>query len=56
MTAADLLRRAADALDDYVVSPRVERVAKLMALKIIRACGSGVCEEEARLLCELLDD
>lgn len=56
MTAADLLRRAADVVDDTAIGERKAGLIKLMALHIIRTCGSGEHAEEARLLCELLGD
>jgi hypothetical protein len=55
MTAADLLRRAADVVEDSAIGERKSRVIKLVALHVIRACGSGEHAEECRLLCELLD-
>lgn len=56
MTAADALRRAADVIDDSAIGERKERAIRLLALYVIRACGSGENGEEARLLCELLAD
>jgi hypothetical protein len=56
MTAAELLRRAADTVDDSAIGERKERLIKLMALHVIRSCGSGEHAEESRLLCELLGE
>lgn len=55
MTTAELLRHAADKLDDGVVPSGNERAARLMALHLNRALGDPYFAEEARLLCELLD-
>lgn len=49
------MERAAEAVDSYVLSEKDVRVVKLMALHIIRRCDGHACEEEARLLIELLD-
>ena len=55
MTPADLLRRAADVVDDSAIGERKGRIIKLIALHVIRACGEGENAEECRLLLELLD-
>ena len=52
---AALLRRAADALDDMVVSERDQRVIALLALHILRHTGAHYAPEEAELLIELLE-
>lgn len=52
---AALLRSAADAVDDCVLSDREKRTIALLALHVKRACGAGYCPEEARLLMELLE-
>lgn len=54
-SASELLHRAADNLENYVVSEQTQRIAKLMALHLIRRTGNGATDEEARLLLELLD-
>ena len=54
-SASELLHRAADNLDNFVVSEKTSRIAKLMALHITRRVGNGATDEEARLLLELLD-
>jgi hypothetical protein len=56
MTAAEALRRAADAVNDCAIGERKERVIRLLALHVIRVCGEGENAEEARLLCELLGE
>jgi hypothetical protein len=56
MTAAEALRHAADVVEDSAIGQRKERVIRLLACYIVRACGSGECAEEARLLIELLND
>ena len=56
MTAAESLRRAADTVEASAIGERKERVIRLLALHVIRACGSGENAEEARILCELLGD
>jgi len=56
MTAAEALRHAADVVEDSAVGERKERVIRLLALYIHRACGSGENAAEAKLLCELLRD
>lgn len=56
MTAAEQLRHAADVVDDSAIGERKERVIRLLALHIVRACGSGENAEEARLLLELMGD
>jgi hypothetical protein len=55
MTAAQALRHAADVVEDSAIGERKERVIRLLALYIQRACGSGENAEEARLLLELLN-
>lgn len=55
MNASEALRRAADVVEDSAIGERKERIIRLMALHIIRTCGSGENGEEARLLMELLD-
>lgn len=54
--AADRLRHAADVVEGMVLAGRTEKVIRLMALHIIRSCGSPDCAEEARLLIDLLED
>jgi hypothetical protein len=56
MTTADLLRAAADKLDDCVIPAENERVARLMALHLCRVVGDPHFAEEARLLVGLLRD
>lgn len=56
MTASEALRRAADTVEASAIGERKERVIRLLALHVIRACGSGEHQEEARLLMELLGD
>ena len=53
-SAGDLLRRAAECADTYVVSDKEQATFKLMALHIIHACGAKAGGEQAKLLCELL--
>ena len=55
-SAAQALRHAADVVEDSAVGERKERVIRLLALHVIRSCGSGENSEEARLLIELLND
>jgi hypothetical protein len=55
VTAAESLRHAADVVEDSAVGERKERVIRLLALYIQRACGSGENAEEAKLLLELLN-
>lgn len=55
-SAKALLERAAMCMDDFVVSEKTLRIAKLMALHLIRRVGEGATDEEARLLLELLDE
>jgi hypothetical protein len=55
MVAADLLRRAADTVENTAMGERKDRLIRLLALHVIRCCGSGENAEEARLLIELLD-
>lgn len=54
-SAKALLERAAMCMENYVVSEETQRIAKLMALHLIRRVGNGATDEEARLLLELLD-
>lgn len=54
-SARALLERAALCTESYVLSEKDRHVAKLMALHIIRRCDGHACDEEARLLIELLD-
>ncbi len=54
MTAAELLRRAADTCEASAIGERKDRIIRLLALHIIRTCGEGENAEEARLLLELL--
>jgi hypothetical protein len=56
MTPSDALRRAADVVDDSGIGERKGRIIRLLALHIIRSCGSGENAEEARLLIEMLAD
>lgn len=56
MTAAESLRRAADVVEESGIGERKERVIRLLALYVVRACGSGENAEEARLLIDLLND
>ena len=56
MTAAEALRHAAEVVEDSAIGERKERVIRLLALHVIRACGEGENAEEARLLCELLGE
>lgn len=53
--ASEALRRAADVLDDHVVSDKALAIYELMALHIIRSCGDANSYREARLLMRLLD-
>ena len=53
--AAEALRRAADALEDYAVSETQAELAELMALHILRVVGSGNSAREAVLLMRALD-
>lgn len=55
-SARQLLERAALCMDDYAVSEQTLRVAKLMALHLIRRVGDGATDEEAKMLLELLDE
>lgn len=55
MTPGDLLRRAAEVVDETAIGNRKAAAIKLLALHIIRCCGSGESAEEARLLMELLE-
>ena len=52
--AADLLRKAADACETYVLSERETRRVKLAALHIIDICGSQTSAEATELIIELL--
>lgn len=54
-SAKALLERAAMCMEDYAVSEETTRIAKLMALHLIRRVGNGATDEEAKLLLELLD-
>ena len=56
MSAADLLRRAADTVENTAMGERKDRLIRLLALHVIRCCGSGENAEEARLLLEMLDE
>ena len=56
MTASEALRHAADVVEDSAIGERKERVIRLLALYVVRACGAGEDAEEARLLCEMLGD
>lgn len=56
MTPAEALRHAADVVEDSAIGERKARVIRLLCLHIVRACGSGECAEEARILTELLND
>ena len=56
MSAADLLRRAADTVENTAMGDRKDRLIRLIALHFIRCCGSGENAEEARLLLEMLDE
>jgi DeoR/GlpR family transcriptional regulator of sugar metabolism len=53
-SAKELLYRAGDAMEEYAVSEQTIRIAKLMALHLVRRVGSGASDEEAKLLLELL--
>lgn len=55
MTPAQLLRMAADACEDAAIGERSEIAISLLALHILRVCGGGAREDEARLLMRLLD-
>ena len=55
-SAKELLERAAYCMDSYAVSEKTTRIAKLMALHLIRRVGDGASEEEAKLLLELLNE
>jgi hypothetical protein len=52
---AALLRRAADACDDYVLSDKDHDAIQLMAHHILHRCGTEACEDEAKLLMRVLD-
>jgi len=56
MTPADYLRAAADACDNYALGRRQEIAVILVALHVLRLCGTGAREDEAKLLIELLGD
>lgn len=54
--AANLLRRAADTVEQSVVSVHAERVISLLALHIIRSCGTPAHQDEAKILLALLEE
>jgi hypothetical protein len=54
MKTSDLLRAAADKLDDCVIPAENERIVRLVALHLNRCVGDPFFGEEARLLCEML--
>ena len=54
LSTADLLRAAADKLDDCVIPAENERIARLMALHLCRVVGDPHFAEEARLLIEMV--
>lgn len=56
MSAADLLRRAADVCEATAMGERKDRLIRMLALHVIRTCGEGENAEEARLLLELLEE
>lgn len=46
MTAAELLRRAADTCEASAIGERKDRIIRLLALHIIRTCGEGENAED----------
>lgn len=56
MKASDMLRRAADAVDDHVLHDGQERRVKLAALHILGMCGAKTSDEALDLLVEMLDE
>ena len=56
MTSKELLERAALCTESYVMSDQQQRIAKLMALHIIRGANGPNAELEAGLLMELMDE
>jgi hypothetical protein len=53
--AAAALRRAAEACEDYAIGEHKADIIELMALHVQKMCGSVSGDQEARLLCRLLD-
>ena len=52
----DLLRRAADACDDFVLPEKDRDTIKLMALHILGKCGAQTTDVACELLIKKLDE
>lgn len=53
--AAAALRRAAEACENYALGQHKADVIELLALHVIRLCGSASRTDETRLLCRMID-